>query len=308
MNSTDKLRSLPFPTVSHKSLVGSFANLDDWLTSKGIAPRNNDRIHQLLEIVRAYNPRVLGPSLQMTKEERRQYMFALAELLEFNQIAFWLRDEDPSVLKSKLDRALSGGVDPAEETRKNSDGRNTMFELSLAAEWRRAGLNVEIGEPDIKLMVGNQIFLVECKRPFTWPGVVSCLRHAKHQLRENGISLVPGEPKGVIAISLNRVIGEGRLLFSADSLAAKTQVGDLINTELESNRWRWFDSIHFDKSMAAVAFHLNLPAAVNEGPQFVLMSSLNSCRASLNEGALAKFTQAMSYGEPHPEESQSAVL
>ncbi len=184
-----------------------------------------------------------------------------------------------------------------------------MFELSLAAEWRRAGLNAAIGEPDITLPVGNQIFLVECKRPFTWPGIVSCLRHAKRQLRENGASPVPCAPKGVIAISLNRVISGGNQLFFAESLADKTRLGDLINSELESNRWRWLDNVHFDESMAAVAFHLNLPADVQEGPQFALMSSLNHCKASLNEEALAIFTQAMSYGPPMQEEkSHSAVL
>jgi len=273
-----------------------FEGLDDWLSSKEVPPRGTDRIHQLLRVVRTHNPQVRGPLVQMRQAEQRQYMFAVAELLEFHQIAEWLRDEAAAVLGPKLIRALSGSADPAEENRKNSDGRNTMFELSLAAEWRRAGLKVEIGEPDIKLIVGNQVFLVECKRPFTWPGVVSCLRHAKRQLRENGTNLVPGEPKGVIAISLNRIIGEGRMLFFAESLADRTKVGDLVDSELESNRWRWFDTLRFDESMAGVAFHLNLPADVAEGPQFALMSSLNPYGAGTRGEALRMFAQAMSYG------------
>src|SRR5205807_3520181 len=198
--------------------------------------------------VRAHNPQLRGLLVQMTGEEQRQYMFALAELLEFHQIAVWLREEDPVTLGPKLIRALSGSAHPAEESPKNSDGRNMMFELSLAAEWRRAGLNVEIGEPDIQLTVGNQVFLVECKRPFTWTGIVSCFRDAKRQLRENGASPVPGAPKGVIAISLNRVIGTGQQLFFARLLADRTRVGDLVNSELESNRWRWFETIHFDEN------------------------------------------------------------
>jgi hypothetical protein len=154
-------------SFNYKSFMGGFEGLDDWLASKGVPPRANDRIHRLLDIVRAHNPQVQGPVVQMRQEEQRQYMFALAELLEFHQIADWLRHEAPAILGPKLIRALSGSSDPAEETNKNSDGRNTMFELSLAAEWRRAGLKIEIGEPDIKLTVGSQIFLVECKRPFT---------------------------------------------------------------------------------------------------------------------------------------------
>jgi hypothetical protein len=287
---------MSFASLNYQSFMGGFEGLDNWLASKGVPLRVTDRIHRLLDIVRAHNPQTRGPMVQMRQEERRLYMFALAELLEFHQIAEWLRHETPAILGPKLIRALSGSSDPAEETSKNNDGRNTMFELSLAAEWRRAGLKVEIGEPDIKLTVGNQIFLVECKRPFTWTSVESCLRHAKRQLRENGASLVQGEPKGVIAISLNRVLGEGRMLFFAESLADRTKVGELVDSELELNRWRWFDTIRFDESMAAVAFHLNLPADVAEGPQFALMSSLNPYGAGTRGEALATFAQAMSYG------------
>lgn len=56
--------------------------------------------------------------------------------------------------------------------------------------------------------------------------------------------------KGVVAISLNRVTG-GRPFF-AESLADKVKLGEKINFELETNRWRWWSSISFDKSVAAV--------------------------------------------------------
>jgi len=61
-----------------------------------------------------------------------------------------------------------------------------MFELSLASEWRRAGLPVAIGEPDLQLVLGQQEFLVECKRPFDWTGVARGLKDASRQLKKNG--------------------------------------------------------------------------------------------------------------------------
>jgi hypothetical protein len=85
------------------------------------------------------------------------------------------------VLGPKLIRALSGSVDPFEESSSNSVGGNTMFELSLASEWRRAGLKVAIGEPDLQLVLGQQEFLVECKRPFDWTGVLRGLKDASRQ-------------------------------------------------------------------------------------------------------------------------------
>src|ERR1700721_4387433 len=91
-------------------------------------------------------------------------MYALAELVESSQIFTWLRQENPAVLRPKLMRSLSGSLDPADERATNNVGRNTIFELSLASEWRRAGLDVVIGEPDLRLILGPQEFAVERKR------------------------------------------------------------------------------------------------------------------------------------------------
>ena len=58
------------------------------------------------------------------------------------------------MLHPKLMRSLSGSLDVAAESATNNVGRNTIFELSLASEWRRAGLDVVIGEPDLRLVLG----------------------------------------------------------------------------------------------------------------------------------------------------------
>ena len=287
---------MEFKPLSHESFLGSLNELDVWLSSKGVPPRRTDRIHQLVLVLRKYNPRTLGQAVTMIREEQRRYLFSLAELLEFQQISVYLHEEDRGVIGPKLIRALSGATDPASEDVKNSVGRNTTFELSLAAEWRRAGLCVHIGEPDIQLRVGNQEFLVECKRPFAWSSIARSLRDAKSQLRRNGATIQSGAPKGVIVLSLNRVMVAGRDTFFAESLEDKAELSEIINHELEANRWRWYDKIQFDESIAAVAFHLNVPAHINDGPQFALMSSLNTYKASANDEALAVFAKAMSYG------------
>jgi len=177
---------MEFTIDGHNSLLGDLAALDTWLVSMGVPARSTDRVHRLIQLLAELNPRNVGPALKMTQEGRRLYMFLLAELVEFHQIFTWLNKEDPCVLGPKLIRALSGSVDPLEESVGNSVGRNTMFERSLASEWRRAGLDVTIGEPDLQLVVGQQEFLVECKRPFDWSGVVRCLKDANRQLKRDG--------------------------------------------------------------------------------------------------------------------------
>ena len=191
---------MEFMIEGHNSLLGDLAMLDSWLASMGVPARSSDRIHRLMRVLAELNPQSIGAAVKVTRGERRLYMYALAELVDFHQIFTWLNKEDPNVLGPKLIRALSGSIDPLEESVSNSVGRNTMLKLSLASEWRRAGLEAEIGEPDLKLILGQQEFLVECKRPFDWSGVVRCLKDANRQLKKQGARTKPGAPKGVIAI------------------------------------------------------------------------------------------------------------
>lgn len=284
---------MEFTIAGHNSLLGDLAVLDQWLASMDVPARSTDRIHRLLRLLTDLNPGNVGPALRITREERRLYMYALAELVEFHQIFTWLKEENPLVLGRKLVRALSGSVDPLKESVTNSVGRNTMFELSLAAEWRRAGLDVAIGEPDLQLMLGQQEFLVECKRPFDWPGVVRGLKDAGRQLRRDGARAKPGAPKGVIAISLSRVIAGGEQIFLADSMADKSKLQEIIEHELAANRWRWWTRIQFDESIAAVLFHLSLPADVGQGDHFALLSFSNVYQAGADGKVLALLNQAI---------------
>lgn len=168
-----------------------------------------------------------------------------------------------------------------------------MFELSLASEWRRAGLHVAIGEPDLQLNLGQQEFLVECKRPFDWSGVVRGLKDAARQLKRNGAQAKPGAAKGVIAISLSRIIAGGEQIFLADSMADKSKLQQIIERELAANRWRWWSRIRFGQSVAAVLFHLSLPADVGQGDHFALLSFSNVYQASPNPEALAILNSAI---------------
>jgi hypothetical protein len=285
---------------SHNSLLGDLAELDTWLTEMGVPTHSSDRLHRLIELLRKLKPS--GLALTITREEQRQYMYALAELVEFHQIFTWLKQERPAVLRPKLIRSLSGSLDPADESATNNVGRNTIFELSLAAEWRRAGLEVVIGEPDLRLILGPQEFVVECKRPFAWTGIVRCLKDAKRQLREAGARAGTGASKGVIAISLSKVIARGERIFWADSMADKSKLGEIIESELATNRWRWWNKVQFDDSIAGVLFHLSMPADIGKGDHFALLSFSNIYQAGANSEALTRLNHAVEplYGDSVP--------
>ena len=150
-----------------------------------------------------------------------------------------------------------------------------------------------IGEPDMKVMFDQQEFLVECKRPFDWSGVGRGMKDANRQLRKNGARPRHGAPKGVIAICLSRVIASGEQIFFADTMSDKAKLQGIIERSVEANRWRWSNGIRFDDSIAAVLFHLTLPADVGGGDHFALLSFSNVYQASRDPRSLVLLNKAM---------------
>jgi hypothetical protein len=131
--------------------------LDGWLTSLGIPPKR-DRWHEAALMV------------QRAREHRAHferggqwvpianYVPGLFEAMEMHEIMRAFRGDSSAALKGKLVRALSGPISPIEEQPKNSAARNAMFELSLAADWKNGGADVELGEPDILIRFGSVVF------------------------------------------------------------------------------------------------------------------------------------------------------
>ena len=152
--------------ASFNAVLESLIKLDPWLESLGIEPKS-DRWHQAVQMVKkAKKQREIveggGPGVQIN-----HYMDGLFEALEIHEIVEAFHGDSSPALKAKLMRALCGPISPFDEQPKNSDARNTMFELSLAADWKNAGSEIEVGEPDIKLRAPAAVFQTECKRPFS---------------------------------------------------------------------------------------------------------------------------------------------
>jgi hypothetical protein len=76
-------------------------------------------------------------------------------------------------------------------------------------------------------------------------------------------------------------------------MADKSKLGEIMDRELVANRWRWWNSVRLDEGIAAVLFHLSLPADVGGGDHFALLSFSNVYQASANREALALLNQAM---------------
>lgn len=258
-------------TTKFSEVLSTLENLDDWLTQLGIKPKT-DRIHWAIEVVRQGQDgwRKLRETSKLTKiGNAEDYYFGIFEAFEFCDIFRAFENERSESLAPKLERALSGPLRPAEETSRNSDGRNTMFELAFAADLRLGGADVYIGEPDISLTLDRQRYLIECKRPFREHSVRANVREAADQL---GTQLQKNiGAAGLIAISVSRIFNPGTKLFVVPSEHERERLGDRLEAMMREREKDW-KTCDLHPNTSAVLFHLRTPGIIEDQDLLTMMS------------------------------------
>jgi hypothetical protein len=257
------------------ALLDSLIKLDPWLRSLGIEPKS-DRWHQAIQMVeRAKKQREIvergGPRLHIGN-----YMDGLFEALEIHEIVEAFNGVSSPALKAKLMRALCGPISPFDEQPRNSEARNTMFELSLAADWKNAGSEVEVGEPDIRLRAPAALFQTECKRPFSENSVRKNIKDAASQLEKELNKPGHENDYGIVAISLSRVFTKGNLGCFAPAGMGKQLIGEALAETLDEHTQQWglkrFREMH--ARIVAVMFHLAAPWDIG-GQRLIHLSTSN---------------------------------
>src|SRR5215469_711210 len=120
-------------TFKYSDLLLGLAGFDAWLTRLGLTPRPNDRIHEAIKILRkadeaSRNGRETGSYIGIQPQD----WFPIVEALEAHDVFTAFQNETSPAIGVALKRALSGPVQPIDESPRNRDGRNIWYELALA--------------------------------------------------------------------------------------------------------------------------------------------------------------------------------
>jgi hypothetical protein len=241
-------------------ISASLGDLDSWLASLGIQPKT-DRWHEAVKMVQ----RAKTEREKFERGEARSpipnYMHGLFEALEALEVYRAFRGDSSPALREKLQRALSGPIAPPDEQPKNSAGRNAMFELFLAADWKNEGLTVDLGEPDIVVHVAGSPFMVECKRPFFENSVWRNIGDAASQLGKELDKPENSRTRGIVAISLSRVFTQNDLACFASEDEGKQFITNALKSIVDThhNDWHIRQFLSFNVRIVAVMFHLAVP-------------------------------------------------
>lgn len=249
-------------SYSFEDIADQLQKADAWLREMGFESQQ-DRFRQTIKVLNESlavirSPREPGEPIRFSNAQ--EYYFGLVDALDLRDVYCAFCNEDASSIRPILAKAIKGASIPPRESKSNALGRNTMFQLALAAEWKLRGAVVQLGEPDISIDCGSVVFQVECKRPWASHSVRPNMKDAAEQLSRHFGRAEGTSQFGAIAVSVSRILNGGMNLLIAknsDSLhSLRTQTEVLYGSE--SPRWRrsWFHdrivAVNFQASVVAV--------------------------------------------------------
>jgi len=241
-------------TFRYSDLLLRLEGFDPWLSSLGITPHPNDRIHAAFKILRkAEEVSRRGRETGVYTNIQAGDWFPIVESLEACDVFSAFQTEPSPAITAALKRALSGPAHPIGESPKNRDGRNIWYELALGAQWKLRGARVVVAEPDLQLIKDGITFLVACKRPAKEQSIHANIRDAVEQLQDN-LDKVPQGAFGVAAINTSCVFNRGDKVFSGNL----NTLGTLLEKELDKHR-RYLLSVH-DPRICCVMFDVATPS------------------------------------------------
>ena len=149
----------------------------------------------------------------------------LRELDEIVEIAESF-SRHPNATELSLLKRLDAGTD-IPEVEGGDTAREAQYELYLRAVFVGSGLQVEVGDPDLSLLLGTNPYSVEAKRPGSPPRFDERLREGRSQIEAKG-------SPGLVAISLDRLVAVPDGLLRVQSLASLgSAVSNLVADYLE---------------------------------------------------------------------------
>jgi hypothetical protein len=219
-----------FPQWTYSEILDRLEALGEYLTKlkvHRIPDQLCGAIANVRELEKAYCERrtenlIALDDPALADRRMQELVWSVVEGWQLAMIFEGIRDYDPKVIKKQLLKALKGPLHPVDETGSTNEARNTLFELLLGAQFRRAGASITIGEEaDLRIDYGGARLYIECKRPLYAHNIPINIARARHQLQyrfksDRRSNDPANEVGGLVAISISKALNSGVKMFVVD--------------------------------------------------------------------------------------------
>ena len=258
--------------MDYREIVEKLAKIDRDLSKMDLNQHDRIRRHQrnITKLADALDEgRFEKIAVQLPAEQRREILWSFVESIEFTDAMDALRGQGCAVPKDVLERALKGPADLYLENEKSNQGRNTMFEITIAGRAAFAGLKPQLGrEPDVFFEFENRRIFVQCKRVLSEAALSKRIPEAEKQLKRDLAASCDPRDCGLIAVSVSRLINPGDQMLS---VGIEQDIRKVLSQEIValSQRVRPIWSRVKHPKIAGVLFHMATPSFVQEYGGFI---------------------------------------
>lgn len=275
------------------SLFSDLDEIDAWLAKRGFAQHNRLRIYrENLIAMRDTDDDVAAIHSQMLGAGRMNEILAsYVEGFELWNTLKCLLDNQVEIPDELLKRSLDGHADASQETSKSSQGRNAMFELSIAAAVARQGLKpaFNLDKPDLEFQFEGHRVLMECKRVLSDKAIDEAITVGIRQLRKKVNT--SANDVGLLAVNISRLFnsGDGWWTVKADADPVRV-LSNMIRRVIKSRE----ANIRRRKEPAirGMVFYAASPFKV-EGVGYIPVCTATLCELDSSDELLRRFSSTL---------------
>lgn len=154
------------------------------------------------------------------------FVSSMFEIYDFVSVYSALKEVPNNQLKSiaeKLQKAVNGPVNAAEETSDSTTARNFLFEATVAAKAYHPDKGVATildAKSDTGISIDGKKIWVECKRITTINKIESNARKASSQLEDILKKQVGSGHRGIVAFDISKILNSGDKIYVSENDSA----------------------------------------------------------------------------------------
>ncbi len=182
-----------------------------------------------------------------------EFVNAGHEVAELERIYSGLNSQNDTELTVHLKKAIKGHELYVLD-REDRSGRDFSFELVIAAKFTRCGYHIDFGnDADVRTEIEGNPFYVECKRLKSNQKIQKRIKHGLKQLHKRyGKSNSPEKARGILALSIGKVVNPGFGILEADSQQSLGKKAYLYNKRFIETYRKYWQNIKDRRTLGAV--------------------------------------------------------
>lgn len=209
---------MSIPTQSYNTILEQYSAAMRWMQGLGISV-SPGRTSHYQRVIQHWTAAYKTASAEEGKQIFPDFVSSMFEVFDFVSIHSAFSDVPVGQLKSVVQRlqvAVNGPIDAADETPNSTAARNFLFELALAAKVHRPERGAEAildAKSDTGISLNGKKLWVECKRVTTLQKLESNARKASSQLETVLSGEMGSGHRGIVAMDISKILNRGDTIY-----------------------------------------------------------------------------------------------